>query len=64
MGKSNVRRGIGQFHDELVVDVDMDKFEFVDPKTIKGAIHAVMTESPFPDFPLEAEVKYDYRYIK
>ena len=55
---------IGQFHDELVVDVDMDKFEFVDPKNIKDAIHTVMTASPFPDFPLEAEVKYDYRYIK
>ena len=55
---------IGQFHDELVVDVDMDKFEFVNPKNIKDAIHTVMTASPFPDFPLEAEVKYDYRYIK
>ena len=55
---------IGQFHDELVVDVDMDKFEFVDPSTIKLKIHDLMTASPFPDFPLEAEVKYDYRYIK
>ena len=60
---------IGQFHDEIVL-------EWSPIETAKEQEHAIsleyavkklerlMSDSPVPNFPLAAEVKYDHRYTK
>jgi DNA polymerase bacteriophage-type len=56
----NVRL-VGQFHDEIVLDVDhppiLDR--------VKKRLGELMSHSDIaPSFPLEAEIKHDYRYTK
>lgn len=54
---------IGQFHDEIVVDwVPSATGPSLD--MTKEILHACMTSTHLIGFPLEAEIKNDYRYIK
>lgn len=55
-------RLVGQFHDEIVVDWSPGPLSLFDAKL---ALHRLMsTIQGMPSFPLDADVKDDYRYIK
>ena len=62
---------VGQFHDEIVLDADLDKLED-NGKTFDDVANdlEVLMSEPFihgyriPGFPLSAEVNYAWRYIK
>jgi hypothetical protein len=52
---------IGQFHDEIVLDwtpggTNLDQ--------VKAVLEMCMSTSTLPGFPLAADIKSDYRYIK
>ena len=54
---------IGQFHDEIVLDWTPNANISLD--SVITVLRDVMSHDPlFPSFPLEAEIKYDYRYTK
>ena len=56
-------RVVGQFHDEIVVDWAPAPGKPDLPKTMHQLGEA-MTHTVLPDFPLNAEIKSDYRYTK
>ena len=63
---------IGQFHDELVMDWVPGSLEgnsIMDPNDAVDLMHRAMTDpyvhgNYLDGFPLDAEINYDYRYIK
>ena len=62
---------VGQFHDEIVLDADLDELA-TRGKTfddVANDLEAIMSDSfirghKIPEFPLSAEVNYAWRYIK
>lgn len=50
---------LGQFHDEVVIDVPVEIAGLVG-----DLVHDVMSKSPYPELPVDCEVKQAYRYIK
>lgn len=54
---------IGQFHDEIVVDWVPDP-NGVSLREAKDLMAVCMTFSALPGFPLDADIKSDYRYTK
>lgn len=54
---------IGQFHDEIVIDWVPDANVSLQGAQLTLKDH-MKDNVTFPDFPLDAEVKYAYRYIK
>ena len=60
---------IGQFHDEIVLEWSPIETAEVQEHAISlefavRQLELVMSDSPVPDFPLAAEVKFDHRYTK
>ena len=55
---------IGQFHDEIVLNWDPSKAEIPLHEACKILGEQMSDPGKFKKFPLTAEVKYDYRYIK
>ena len=55
---------IGQFHDEIVADWDPDKANLSLDETINAMKAWMSYPGEFTHFPLDAEIKYAYRYIK
>ena len=64
-------RIIGQFHDEIVVEWQPDVFEGAEPwavcwgeDSVRTAMQSSMTQCRLSGFPLDAEIKNDWRYTK
>ena len=60
---------IGQFHDEIVLEWSPIETAEIREHAISledavEKLEQLMSDSPAPDFPLAAEVKYDHRYTK
>ena len=60
---------IGQFHDEIVLEwspIETAKVQehAISLESAVELLELLMSDSPVPDFPLAAEVKYDHRYTK
>ena len=55
---------VGQFHDEIVADWDPDKANLSLDETINAMKAWMSYPGEFSHFPLDAEIKYAYRYIK
>ena len=61
---------VGQFHDEIVVELDVTKAEMLGMTaaeaitTVKRKMRIAMTSSPLPGFPLDSEIKGARRYLK
>ena len=60
---------IGQFHDEIVLEWSPiesveDREQAVTLESAVRQLELLMSDSPVPNFPLAAEVKYDHRYTK
>ena len=59
---------IGQFHDEIIVEWRPDRIDMPDDITLSDALgrleHAMSKVDLLPDFPLTADIKHDFRYIK
>ena len=60
---------IGQFHDEIVLEwspIETAKVQehAISLESAVELLEQLMSDSPVPDFPLAAEVKYDHRYTK
>lgn len=64
MGSTNVEL-VGQFHDEMVADWTPGS-HVLDPDLDASVamIEKIMSTTELPNFPLEADVKYAYRYTK
>lgn len=52
-------RIIGQFHDEVVIDTPLATLG-----EVSRVVWSVMTHSPYPDLPVDCEIKHAYRYTK
>ena len=60
---------IGQFHDEIVlewspIETAKEQERAVSLEYTVKKLERLMSDSPVPNFPLAAEVKYDHRYTK
>ena len=55
-------RLVGQFHDEIVVDWDPDPV--MDLPRVERDLTRLMSSTVLPGFPLTAEIKSAYRYVK
>jgi hypothetical protein len=56
---------VGQFHDELVLDVSPAGSVLHAPlEEAVAKLERIMSTTVLPDFPLDCEVKWDYRYTK
>ena len=61
---------VGQFHDEIVVELDVTKAEMLGMTaaeaitTVKRKMRLAMTSSSLPGFPLDSEIKSAHRYLK
>ena len=55
---------IGQFHDEIVLDYNPDEATISMRSALELFKASMEGSERFPTFPLTAEIKHDYRYIK
>ena len=55
---------VGQFHDEIVLDWQPSAWSGITLPYVEGALTRIMSTGKLPGFPLAAEIKSDYRYIK
>ena len=61
---------VGQFHDEIVVELDLTEAEMLGMTVaeaianVKRKMRVAMTSSPLPGFPLDSEIKFAHRYLK
>ena len=61
---------VGQFHDEIVVELDATEAEMLGMTaaeaitTVKHKMRLAMTSSSLPGFPLDSEIKSAHRYLK
>ena len=55
---------VGQFHDEIVINWNPSIARLPLQQTMEWVQHFMTYSDKFPDFPLAAEIKYDYRYTK